>query len=207
MATTDYCTLTEFKEWVGLDDTTDDAVIRRAITASSVAVDNFCKTPFGQVFGTRVLDTSETWRVHTGPVVMVTEVATDDDGDGVFETVWAATDYQLLPLDSAMSVEPEPYTEIHAIGTRTFPRVTGLTGRHGLIRVTGTWGWSTIPTPVKQATLLLTNRAVKRRHSPEGVAGFDEFGTIRISSRDDPDAVRYLIPYKTSHRRGGWAFA
>jgi hypothetical protein len=203
--TTDYCTLTEFKEWVGLDDTIDDAVVRRAITASSIAVDNFCKMSFGQTFSARLFDTGDAWRVRIDPVVMVNEVATDDDVDGLFETVWVPTDFQLLPLNS--STESEPYTEIHAIGTRLFPRVASSTSRHGLIRVQGTWGWPTIPVPVKQATLLLANRAVKRRNSPEGVAGFDEFGTIRISSRDDPDAVRYLMPYKTTRRRGGWALA
>jgi hypothetical protein len=209
MATTDYCTLNEFKQYVGLDDTIDDTVIKRAITASSIAVDNFCKTRFGKSFPNtvRVFDTCDTWRVRVDPVVAVTELATDEDRDGTFETVWASTDFQLLPLNAPTAPEPEPSTEIHAIADRSFPRVSSSTSRHGLTRVTGTWGWPAIPIPVTQATLLLVNRAIKRRNSPEGVASFDEFGTIRISARDDPDAVRYLMPYKTTRRRGGWALA
>jgi hypothetical protein len=89
-------------------------------------------------------------------------------------------------------------------GTLTFPSPTK---RLGLIRVTGTWGWPAVPDAVVQSTLLVAHRLVKRKDSPEGVTGFDQFGTVRISTRDDPDAVRYLTPYRTKSRRGGWAFA
>ena len=60
---------------------------------------------------------------------------------------------------------------------------------------------------IKQAALLLVNRLVQRRNSPEGIAGFDEIGTIRINPNADPDVVRLLTPYKTTRRRGGWALA
>jgi len=209
MVANGYCTLAGFKEWVGLTDNVDDATIDRAIVAASRGIDNFCRTQFWQTASgvTRVFDTADYWRVRVGDVVAVTQVATDSDADGVFETVWTAADWQLLPLDTNAHAEPEPYTEIRAIGTLTFPRPAGATSRQGLVQVTGTWGWPAIPEPVVQATMLLANRLRKRKSSPEGVAGFDEFGTIRISARDDPDAVRYLTPYKTSRRKGGWALA
>lgn len=204
-----YATVAEFKAWVGLNDALDDTVIGDALDAASRGVDNFCHTHFWQTAsGTaRFFDTCDAHLVHVENVVAVTEVATDPTGAGTFGVVWTAADYQLLPLNPAAASEPEPYTDIHAIGTLTFPRASGSASRHGLIRVTGTWGWPAVPDSVYQATLLLANRLLKRRGSPEGVAGFDEFGTIRISARDDPDAVRYLTPYKTSHRAGGWAFA
>lgn len=209
MATTDYCTVAEYKtQWVNLTDNIDDALIARAITASSIAVDHFCHTPgFGQQFNTRVFDTCETWRVRIDPITVINEVATDDNTDGTFETVWATTDFQPLPLNATSTGELEPYTELHATGNRTFPRVNGTLHRHGLIQVKGIWGWPAVPVPVKQATLLVVNRLVQRRNSPEGVAGFDEVGTVRISAREDPDAVRLLTPYKTTRRRGGWALA
>ena len=204
-----YVTLPEYKAWVGLSDTVDDVVIGRALLAASRGIDNFCHTQFGQTtVGTnRLFDTCDSRWLRIGEAAAVTAVATDTDADGTFETVWAATDYQLLPLNPAAAPEPEPFTEIHAIGTLTFPRVASATSRFGLVQVTGTWGWPAVPDAVVQSTLLVTNRLVKRRGSPEGVAGFDEFGVIRISARDDPDATRYLTPYKTSRRRGGWALA
>jgi hypothetical protein len=207
VAVNGYITVPEFKAWREVDDTVDDVVIDESITAASRGIDNFCRTRFWKTAAgtSRLFDTGDTQLVRIGDAAAVTAVATDTDGDGVFETVWAATDYQLLPLNPAAAPEPEPYTKIHAVGTLTFPRVT--TGRHGRVQVTGTWGWPSIPSDVRQACLLVTARLVKRRQSPEGVAGFDEFGTIRISNRDDPDAVRYLTPYRTMRRAGGWAIA
>jgi hypothetical protein len=37
---------------------------------------------------------------------------------------------------------------------------------------------------------------LKRRGSPQGFEGSDEWGVIRISARADPDAARYLLPYQ-----------
>lgn len=209
MAVNGYVEVPEFKAWVELGDTIDDVVIDESIAAASRGIDNFCHTRFWKTAtGTaRLFDTCDPRLVRVGDVVTVTQVATDTAADGTFATVWATTDYQLLPLNPADAPEIEPYNQLHAIGTLTFPRVTSTASRYGRIRVTGTWGWPTVPEAVRQACLLVTNRLVKRRNSPEGVAGFDEFGTIRISTRDDPDAVRYLTPYKTTRRRGGWAIA
>lgn len=44
---------------------------------------------------------------------------------------------------------------------------------------------------VAQATLLLAARLYKRRNSPEGVANWDDLGSIRILARD-PDIERLL---------------
>jgi hypothetical protein len=99
-----------------------------------------------------------------------------------------------------------PFTEILAVGSLTFP-VASSEMRVGLIQVTGTWGWAAVPEAVAEATRLMTNRLLKRRQSPEGILNSDDFGTIRVSPREDPDAVRLLTPYRTNRRVGGWAFA
>jgi hypothetical protein len=206
VATNAYETVSGFKNWVILGDTLDDNTIDDALEAASRGIDNYCNTHFWQTTaGTaRFFDTCDAWEVRIGDAVAVTEVATDPTGDGTFDTVWAASDYQLLPRNIT-SPEPMPYTSIRAVATRSFPYTTGR--RVGLIRVTGTFGWPEIPAAIVQATRLLANRLIKRKNSPEGVAGFDEFGTVRISMRDDPDAVRYITPYATTRRAGGWAFA
>lgn len=201
-----YATLAEFKAWISLSDAVDDVVITDALTAASRAIDKYCKTHFWQTAaGTdRVFDTCDPWWLRINDAAAVTAVATDRDSDGTFETVWVAGDYQLLPLNPDAAPETLPFSEIGAIATNTFPRATR---RLGLVRVTGTWGWPAVPEAVFQATLLMTNRLIKRSHSPEGVAGFSEFGFVRISPRDDPDAVRLLEPYRATRRKGGWALA
>jgi hypothetical protein len=202
-----YVTVADFKAWIGLGDAIDDDVINDALKGASRAIDTFCDTHFWKTAaGTaRRFDTCDNWRLRINDAVAVTEVATDKDADGVFETVWLAADFQLLPLNPDAGPETMPFSEIRAIKTLKFP-ATG-TARVGLTRVTGTWGWPAVPEAVIQATLLTANRLIKRRRSPEGVAGFDELGVIRISTRDDPDAVRLLTPYRIKSRVGGWAFA
>jgi hypothetical protein len=203
---TDYATVEQFKEWVTLTDPVDDVVIINRLTSASRAIDQYCKTNFWNTAAdtARVFDTCNTRWLHIDDAKAITEVATDKQSDGTYDTVWTAADYQLLPLNRDAAPEQLPITDINAVGTLTFPQVSK---RYGLIRVTGTWGWPTVPAAVFEATLLVTNRLLKRRRSPEGVAGFDEFGSIRISKNEDPDAVRLLEPYRANRRQGGWAFA
>jgi hypothetical protein len=203
-----YATVSEFKDWlpVPLTDGIDDPTIAGDLAAASHGIDYYCNTHFWKtpVGTTRLFDTCDSQRLRINDAAAVTQVATDTDSDGVFETVWSAGDFQLLPLNPDAGPETLPYMQIWAIGALSFPMATR---RQGLIRVTGTWGWAAVPDAVVQSTLLLTNRLLKRRGSPEGVAGFGDFGVVRITSQDDPEVVRYLTPYRTSRRAGGWAFA
>lgn len=195
MATNGYCTVQEFKTWAGIIDEIPDVIIDRAIDAVSRGIDNFTKRQFWRTFpGTnRVFDSCNGRQLEIGDAVAITQVATDTDNDGVFETVWAATDFQLLPLNPADAPEPEPFTGLWAAGALRFPRPVS---RLGLVQVTGTWGWPAIPWGVYQAALILVHATIKRRGSPQGFEGSDEWGVIRISSRADPDAARYLLPYQ-----------
>lgn len=52
----------------------------------------------------------------------------------------------------------------------------------------------TIPADLYQACLLLTNRLLARRNSPEGVVGSND-GTVVSIGRSDPDAARLIAPY------------
>lgn len=48
-------------------------------------------------------------------LLSITSLKTDDDGDGTFETTWAATDYQLLPMNGV----PYEAIEISDFGTQS----------------------------------------------------------------------------------------
>jgi hypothetical protein len=52
----------------------------------------------------------------------------------------------------------------------------------------------TIPADLNQACLLLTNRLLARRNSPEGVVGSND-GTVVNIGRSDPDAARLIARY------------
>lgn len=53
-----------------------------------------------------------------------------------------------------------------------------------------------IPATLREATLLLTSRLFRRRLSPEGVAGFGEFGAVRVGVVD-PDIERLITPSRS----------
>jgi hypothetical protein len=52
---------------------------------------------------------------------------------------------------------------------------------------------------VAQAVLLMAARLYKRRQSPEGVAGWDEMGSVRIISRD-PDVYALLEQHINTYK-------
>lgn len=202
MAFTAYATLPDVKTWVQLDDAIDDLVLDGARTAVTQWIDEYCQRHFWPD-GATGLEVARTFAacgwstVDLGAfndLVSVTEVATDESGDGTFETVWASTDYQLHPVNRPTG---RPYTRIEAVGTRTFPLRYTWSSRADRVKVTGIWGWPAVPEAVHQACLMQTGRVLKRRNSPEGITGFgNEFGHIRVSNRLDADVQMLLDPYR-----------
>jgi hypothetical protein len=63
------------------------------------------------------------------------------------------------------------------------------------VQVTGVFGFASIPSAIKQATILASLRAYKRFESPTGVLGFSDVGVVRIG-RLDPDVERLVSPYR-----------
>lgn len=57
-----------------------------------------------------------------------------------------------------------------------------------------------VPANLREATLMLTSRLFRRRLSPEGVAGFGDFGAVRVTGVD-PDIERLITPQRS------WGFA
>lgn len=199
-----YCTVDELVDWNKATSSSNVLLLERAISACSRGIDRFCERTFYQSTGSRVFDACEGYddngrwvqTIELGghnDISTVTSVKTDDNADGTFETTWTASDYQLLPINAPSGPEEEPYTELRAIGTRTFP--IPRTGRLGLVQVTGTWGWPAVPEAVKQACILHAARIFKRKDSPDGVSGWGEFGVVRVG-RTDPDVIAFLQPYQ-----------
>jgi len=123
-------------------------------------------------------------------------VATDPSGRGVFDTVWASTDFQLLPYNAAAGPEPEPWTALRAVGTKTFPWLlnTWLT-RLDRVQITAKWGWPAVPADVTQACLIKAARLFHRKESIQGIAGVSDFGPVRLSKGEDSDVLLLLGPY------------
>lgn len=197
MAFAPYASLAEFKAWVNISDGIDDTQATAALTTVTRWTDEHCQRNFWQDTAVaRVLEANSWWCLTLGPfndLVSVSQLRTDQDGDGTFETTWSASDYQLTPVNPPNG---RPFTRIESVAGRTFPVYCWGIGRRARVEVTGTWGWAAVPDAVKQACLIQTNRVLLRRNSPEGILGGQaDFGVIRVSNRLDPDVADLLAPY------------
>lgn len=225
----DYCTLAELRRSLyatipPTDDSLDD-VLATAITDASRTVDALCNVPYGTFVArslTRVFDVSEhlgytvyratpwvyddAWGEWYGapylpvpPLLAVYALATDEDGDGVYEVPWTeGVDFVLDPTDGP------PYRRV---------AVRTATGKHGFpvgqrrVSIAGSWGASaTVPEPIRRATILLATRYWKRPEAPFGIVGSIETGVAQIKVTD-PDVWLILKEggYMTDYSR--WVLA
>ena len=80
--------------------------------------------------------------------------------------------------------------------------VTALAGYwpHGsnTVQVTAKWGWAAVPKSVTAAALIKAHALYRRKDSPEGIAGLDGYGPIRVSKYEDPTYQMLLSPYCVS---------
>lgn len=196
-----YATLDEIKAWLETGPgTTNDTMLENVVTSVSRWIDQYCQRHFWQTTANtiRVFDACDSYELRLGEfneLVTVVSLKTDDNLDGTFETTWSASDYQLLPRNASAAPEQRPFREVRAVASRTFPK-RGRIDREGLIEISGTWGWPAVPLAVREACLLQSTRIFKRRYSPEGIAGYSEFGIVRVSGRLDADVETMLNPYR-----------
>lgn len=186
-----YCTLAELKARLGIDsgDLTDDAVLEAVIEGVSRFIDDIC----GRRFYTTTSDETRYYSAEDGSVLDVddlaslTTLATDHDGDGVYETTWDSDDYVLEPYNAAL--DGRPYTRIRVApgGRYGFP-----TTRRG-VKIVGKFGWSTVPKPVCEAAILLSARLFKRKDAVFGVTGSAEMGQMMVIPKLDPDVAMLLM--------------
>jgi hypothetical protein len=188
--TNGYCTLQEVKDVLRLTDSVDDTLLELSIESASRQIDGYCERSFYATSATRYFVARNSFEVEIDDLTVLTTLETAPDGS-LFDTTWSSSKYQLEPLNGVVGGIATPFTQIRAIDDLTFP----LLGGEALIKVTGTFGYTPVPTAVKQATIMSATRLYKRYDSPLGVLGFGDLGVVRIS-RLDPDIASLLSPYR-----------
>jgi hypothetical protein len=194
--TNGYCTLADVKSALRITDAVDDSLIELSIEAASREIDGYCQRAFYSTSGTRVFNSTDSFVTETDDIISVTTLKTSDDGVN-YDTTWTTSDFQLEPLNGVVAGLTQPYTRIRAVGDYLFPiwSVTGTYSNFAGVQIVGVFGWASVPTAVKQATILLAMRQFKRYDSPLGVAGFGDIGVMRVG-RVDPDVEALLMPFK-----------
>lgn len=163
----------------------DTGVLQTALTSAINAVNSHCNRLF-TVAG------AATTRVYVpvwGDVLDIHDCTTVTavSNDGVAIT---SANYQLEPLnginDAGVAV---PYDRIVlTLGDRWV-----FDGKRATVSVTATWGWASIPTEVTEAVLMLAKDIAYNREQKGDVAGFGEFGAVRL--RGNPLVQSLLTDY------------
>lgn len=186
--TNGYCSLNDIKASARITDNVDDSLLELAVESASRLIDTYTQRNFYNAgTATRLFVPLDSYVCEIDDLISITSLETSD-GDK-FGTTWAATDYQLEPLNGVVDgITGHPATRIRAIDDFLFNTLDG----EATVRVVGTWGWSAVPTAIKQATVIQASRIFKRNDSPLGVAGFGDMGAIRVGVQLDPD-VKHLV--------------
>lgn len=197
-----YATILELKSRLGgVTGTNDDNALTNALAVASRGIEKVCGRQFNQA-------TSATARVYYPCTACLAEVddfyttsgliiATDSSNDGVYETTWATTDYQLEPLNGVVDGESGwPYRTIRAVDARRFwyHTTTYAYSPRAPLQVTAQWGWSAVPASIKEACLAAAVETFKLKDAPWGVAGVGEWGTMRV--RSNPMVMAMIAPYR-----------
>jgi len=175
-------------------------IIERAIESASRWIDRHC----GRSFYLETATSVGVYRPDDPYVAWVDDIATttglvvktDPTGDYTWSQTWTIdVDFHLEPRNASRvgtgtTVQPYAYWRIVAVGSKRFP----VHQYRDTLQVTAKFGWSSVPDEVQQACVLRTASLIDRKNSPNGIAGFGEYGSVRIS-RQDPDVLALLHPY------------
>lgn len=190
--TNGYATLAQVKASARITDSVDDDLLELAIEAASREIDQACERSFYNAgTATRIFAAQDQYVTEIDDLVSLVHLKTDPEGDGNYTITWSATDYVLEPLNGIAGGIPQPSTRIRARDTYLFPIEEG----EPLVEVRGVWGWSSVPTAITQATVILASRIFKRNDSPLGVAGFGDLGVIRVGKLD-PDVESLIHAFR-----------
>lgn len=197
-----YATLPELKAYMfqSIQDTdVYDGTLTDALASVSREIETHCDRQFNKAesASVREYDPDRVFTLRDGStVIQWAEVDDFWDTAGLvidsgtdFGTAWTATDYKLYPRNGILDGQPGwPFWKVYAKDPSSLSF-----GSEGL-RVTAKWGWAAVPTPVKQACLILAAETFQIKDAPFGVAGMDQYGVIRV--RDNRMAAAKLAPYR-----------
>jgi hypothetical protein len=191
-----YATLAELKLRLDVEtgDVAYDSALADALAVASADIELYCARQFNDAgsASARVLyPTSADWTfVDDFSTTVGLVVAVDTAGDGTYATTLTLTDLELHPLNGVAAGRPGwPYCQIRAIGV-AFP----VSAHRAALRVTARWGWAAVPKPIHDACLMLAQESFKSAEAAFGVAGFGEFGAVRV--RTNPMVAARLAPYR-----------
>jgi len=186
-----YASSSDIKAALRITDSVDDSLIAVAGSAASDLIDRHCERTFGTVSATRYFAPADNYLLPVDDLAgTAITVYSSTAANGTYDTTWTAADYQMEPSTSAGITVP--YTRIRAVGNYLFPFADG----ENTVKITGVYGWPSVPPAIVQAAIIQASRLFKRFDSPLGVAGVSDIGVMRVSRGLDPDVAQLVAPFK-----------
>jgi hypothetical protein len=184
-----YASVPDLKSTLGLTDTSLDPQLADCLDTASRWIDQYCD----RIFYAQTTATAKYYHPRDAYCVLVDDfwtttglVLATDTGDGTYSTTWASTDYVLEPANPVTGWPQNKVVSVNTSFTCT---------RRPPVKLTAKWGWPAVPTPVKQACLIIATETLKlAREAPFGVANFGVEGLIRV--RDNARVLSLLSPFR-----------
>ena len=196
--TNGYATLDQVKAALRITDNVDNTLLQGAIESASRLIDGYAMRNFYQSGTvTRYFATGDPLLLQTDDLAgTAITVESQPSADGTWVT-WDVTDYQLEPLNGNLDGIAWAYDRVRAIEDYVWPVGNSYgDAEEALVRITGVYGWPAVPKAIEVATIIQSTRIFKRYDSPLGVAGFGDFGAVRVSRFLDPDVEQLVMPYR-----------
>ena len=202
-----YAGMEELKDRLGITDTLTDYQVAIALQTASRWVERHCGRFFYQQQATRTMVPYSIYELPVDDLLSVTQLATDMNGFGVFDTIWNSTQFQLAIHDDDFTPnvfgESRPYTLIRVTQTGFFFPFVWPFSRLDRVQVNGLWGWPQVPAAVMHATVLIASELFKLKDTPFGLAGNAEYGVVQVHTPNSPLALELLAPYRNPKRKVG----
>lgn len=152
-----YASVSELSERLGIETSERDYALDHILQGASRWIDRTLGRRFYTTTAPEIryyTACTAHWYLETDDLLSVTTLATDANGDGVYETTWTAnTDYWLGPRNAPL--DAEPYTCINKTSTTgrfSFP------GWQDAVQVTGQFGYCTlanVPANIRELCLMV----------------------------------------------------
>jgi hypothetical protein len=192
--TNGYCTLADVKAALRITDTIDDALLENSINSASRMIDQYCNRYFYSTSANEVryYQANDGFICWIDDAQSISEIKTASTDPLIFDTTWESGDYQVLPANRWANGAYYPITGITATDNYLFPVWADM----ALVKVTGQFGWSSVPEPIKFACIIQASRLFKRLESPLGVAGVSDIGIMRVGANIDGDVAQLINPFR-----------
>ncbi|GIV82069.1 MAG: hypothetical protein KatS3mg051_1423 [Anaerolineae bacterium] len=183
-----YCTLEEVRQYIGTDETADDALLSALIDRATTRIDAYCQRTFTAREETRyfdaVRDVLDRLLILDDDLLSVTEIT---NGDG---TTVPASAYVLLEANRS----PKWAIQLKASSGLSW---TYTDDPEQAIAVEGTWGYSTSPPDdIVHAAVRLVAWYYHQAEAPFEVQGMPQLGIVTVPSDMPPDIKALLGPYQ-----------